>query len=474
MVATALAPPMKSFRSTGIMLVLAAALGGWIWFKERGPVVPDGAEVLWHLDTASVQSLQLQSEGKLLELRKRGDEWQVSTGERAPLPADATAVQNLLDQIQLLQSNAVTALETSKLKEYGLDTPQSTLRVNGAQKLELGERPPFDKTQIYARVSDRIALLPTSLHELIAQPLEAWRDKTVLRFDINAVTGLAIKAPALNATFAREDTSNANETREWTISQPIATRADAGTVQSFLSGLAGAQTSKFLDDNPSSPARWGLDKPVATVRLDGAGGELRIGKKVTGGYAAQKSDSPVVFQLADATFGLINRPLRDWRSKTPLAINLNAVSQVEIRARGITKTFNKENDRWQEQRTPVQSTLDATHEAITNILFAAQNLAAVDFIDKPALSNYGLDTPEIEIALDGGQKRLAVGRKNGKVYARAGEGTTGTNRFAPTIFVLNESALPEFQSGLNILFPTPKPTPSKSGKVNTEPVADKP
>jgi hypothetical protein len=84
-----------------------------------------------------------------------------------------------------------------------------------------------------------------------------------------------------------------------------------------------------------------------------------------------------------------------------------------------------------------------------------------------------LDKPEIEIALDNGQKRLAIGRRNGKTYARAGEGSGAANRFAPTIFVLNESAPQEFQTGLNILFPLPEPTPLKSGKVNTKAVAGK-
>lgn len=470
---------MKSFRSTGIVLLLALVLGGWIWFNERGPLVPNGTEVLWRVDSASVQSLQLKSGGQPLELRKRGDDWVVAAGQRTPLPADATAVQNLLDQIQILQSDAVTTLETGKLKEYGLDTPQSTLIVNGTQKLEMGDTPSFDTTKIYARASDRIALLPASLHESIARPLEAWRDKAILRFDLNNVTSFSIKAPALTATFVRDSTGDAKETRAWKISQPIAARADGGTIESFLGALAGAQTGKFLQDNPSSLARWGLDKPIATVQLSATGDELRIGKQIDGGYAAQKSGSPPVFQLTAATFGLVNRPLRDWRSKTPLAIDLNALSHVEIRARGLAKTFVKENDRWRMQGMPAQSTLDNTHEAVIDILFAAQSLSAVDFIDEPAaLSTYGLEKPDIALALDKGQKRLAIGRRDGKTYAHAGEGTGEgdgeANRLGPTVFVLNESALQEFQTGMNILFPAPKPAPLKSGKVNNKPVAGQP
>ncbi|MDF2439158.1 MAG: hypothetical protein JWN98_142 [Abditibacteriota bacterium] len=446
---------MKSFRSTGILLVLAALLGGWIWFHERGPVAAGSAEVLWRLDAASVQSLQLKSAGKAIELRKRGDNWQVSAGQSAPVDADAATVQNLLEQIQLLQADAVTTVESSKLKEYGLDTPQSTLIVNGTQKLELGDLPSFDATKVYARSEERITLLPASLHELIARPLEAWRDKAILRFDPGAVAGFAIKAPAVNASFARDKNGSGNEALSWQITQPLATHADAGTVQSFLGALSGAQTSRFLDDTPSSPSQWGLEKPLATVQLSDTNGELRIGKRMAGGYAAQRSGSAAVFFLADATFGLINRPLRDWRSKTPLLIDLNALSQAEIRARGAAKAFVKENDHWQLQGMLGQSTLESTHQAVTDVLFAAQNLVATDFIDQPAsLSSYGLDAPEIEITLDGGQKRLALGRRNGKTYARAAEAI----RFGLTVYVLNEDTLQEFQTGLNILLPARKPT----------------
>ncbi|MDQ3814377.1 MAG: DUF4340 domain-containing protein [Armatimonadota bacterium] len=469
---------MKSFRSTLILLLLAALVGGYIYYAERGPIAESGSTVLLRTDPNVVSSLRLsQAGGKTVLLQKSGESWTVQQGQTATaVPADPDTVKGLLDQVQLVQSQNVVSNESARLKEYGLDKPQSSLTVTDT-KIEFGAKPKFDSSKIYARVADQVALLPATLSDAVTKPFNDWRDKAVLRVKLEETSRLALKAPAVTAALEQTKEKTETESSEWKIAQPVDAVADASTVESFINQLSAAQAAKFLEDNPKSPAKWGLDKPQAQVEIttkDGAR-KLLVGKRLKDGYAAQNTFSPVVFQLPEATFGLINRPLRDWRSKTVLKFEMADLTQVEVTARGTTRTYTKKDDKWKAVNATAGDA-DATNQAVLDLLIAAQSLSAQDFIDKSGSpSTYAFDKPGVLLKLTSarqpGPLTLQLGFPGTKAYARSG---TGDN-FEPTVYVLPASAKESFKSALDKLFAPPPPTPAAAPSLpSATPAANKP
>jgi hypothetical protein len=446
---------MKPFQSTLILLIIVAAVGGYIWFNERGPIAEQGSTVLLRTDPARVQKIVLTHDDQSIALQKSGDIWKAqqqpkqagsTPSESTPststpsVPADKDAVKSLLDGLQLLQSASVVPADKEKLKEFGLDKPKSRLNVDGTE-IQFGTSPSYDTSRVYVRIGDQIALVPNTLSLAVAKPFADWRDKAALRVEADDVTTLKVQAPDVTATFVAEPKQD-DEPRVWKITQPVSADADASAVNAFVSQLASTQTKKFLDEAPKDLKAWGLDKPQAVIEAGDA--TLKIGRKTSAGYAAQNSASPAVFEIPATLFGLANRPLKEWRSKKFLDFKFEDVSQFEIKARDAAKTLQKQGDKW---RLSGGEASDAVHQATFDILLALQGLSAQEFIDHPkSLNAYGLDKPAVEITFN--NRIVQLGSKSGKAYARVAK----DGNFDATIYELPPSTLDGLKQPLDVLF----------------------
>ena len=475
---------MKSFRSTLVLLLIVAAVGGYIYVAERGPVAESGSEVLLRTDPNTVTTLSLQkSSTSAIQLRKIADNWTLTQNKPAVkegpdmpadpdgsksaadvpanpdairgVPADPDAVENLLKQVQLVQATSVMPADSARLKEFGLDKPQSSLTVQDA-KIEFGAKPGSDPGNVYARIGDTIAVLPATLADSVAKPFGEWRDKAVLRVVLEETSQIVIQAPAVTATLLKTNDKTEDEASEWSILKPVGATADVSAVESFINELASAKTTKFLEDNPRSLERWGLDQPQVEMEVKTKNGtqKLLVGKKLKSGYAAQNSFSQVVFELPDATFALINRPLRAWRSKTVMKFDVADLTRLEVTARGTTRAYTQSDGKWQ----PGEKTEDAetANQAVLDMIIAAQNLSAQDFIDKSAASSaYGFDKPGVLLKMTSSSQSkpltLQLAFPNDKVYAR----TATEDTFNATVYVLPQSVKATFKSALDKLFATP-------------------
>lgn len=452
---------MKQLYTTLVLFLLLSGIGGWIYFNERGPASQTGSTVLLRLDPQSVSSLVLQTYGgERLEFWKQNGEWQVRRGgvKMLGVPADAQATQSLLTALQLVQSGAViTDATAAELASYGLDQPRTSLVVGDA-KIEFGGKPNFDVNKVYARVSggngraSQIALLPADLGNYTYKNLGDWRDKSILNFDVKKVTRISLMTPAGKAAFQINEDNQLDDSAAWKITSPVKSLAEAAMIGLFLQQLPQTKTAKFLVDAPSSEALWGLDKPIAKLELatDKGPRTLRVGKQVAGGYAAQNSASPAVFVLPSQLFGIMSRPLKDWRDKSVLKLNTGRLKTMRVQARGKQMQFTQFEGKWSRE--------DGQHDekystAVMEISFVLQKMAADNFIDQPqADSTYGLDKPVLSLTLTSeewsGERTVLFGLKNGKTYARV----LGHPDYSPMVLVLPAGALDGFKVSTNVLF----------------------
>lgn len=165
---------MKTFRSTLILLLLAVVGGLYIYFNERGAPVEQGAVVLLRAPRQSVQLIKFSPAN--VELRRVGTGWRVQSGRKSA-PADPDAVRELLDALELVQSDAPVE-NAANLKQYGLDETAARLVVDG-KSLDLGLSPRFDPSRVYARSGDQIALVSADLSVMARRSFEGWRARAV-------------------------------------------------------------------------------------------------------------------------------------------------------------------------------------------------------------------------------------------------------------------------------------------------------
>jgi hypothetical protein len=444
---------MKSLRSTLVLLAIVAIFGAYIYFNERGPIAEKDAVVLLRSDPQQVTKVVLSQNGSSLTLKKDGALWKVQR-DKSPVavPAEEEAVQNFLKELQLVQSPTVVADDPKNNKEFGLEKPAVSLQLAEA-KIEFGSPPSFDATKVYARLTNsgktQIAMLPDTLKTSASKPFADWRDKAALRVKIEDVQAVSMRAPALAANFEKTKSGEEGAANEWSLTRPVEAKADGSTVESLLAQLTGTTAAKFFDDNPKSLKEWGLDKPQAQVDIATQEGPLSLhfGKKTAGGYAVKNSLSPAVFEVPASLFGLINRPLRDWRDKKVVEFETDKIKQVTVTFGGKSKTFEQKDEKWREVGVKADDSAkgkeaaDTAHRTLMDLLFAVQSLEAQDFMDNVVSpAKYGLDKPWLALKMD--DITLQIGDK-GKLYAQT---------ISPSLIVLSPAAKESLQKPLDTLF----------------------
>jgi hypothetical protein len=457
---------MKAFRSTFILALLLALVGGYIYWNERGPVAGEGQTVLLRLPNENITLLRFTRDKQQLTLQRHDGGWQVRDAGRVA-PADEEAVGQLLQRLQLLQTSVTLPNDADKLHAYGLRQPQQTLVVNDQQTISFGNKPPVGAGAVYARVNDQIALLPATLADAATRSFTQWRDKAALRIDPKQVNQLSIQAPALHATFVQEQSGTPQSATEensaaWKITQPFVADAAGEVVQRFVEALASTRAAGWLDEKPTNLSKWGLDKPQATVIVQGNGTRtLRIGRKLQQGYAAQNSISAAVFVLPNGAFALLNSPLREWRSKRLAHFDLSQLSGVSIRSGGVQKTFEKSGDKWMDSGA-ASNRANAVNLAVLDVLATSRDLRVQEFIDRaaPALLQ-GFDKPTLQLQFAGEPSQtIQLLKQNNRVLARTAASATTANAaassFEPTVYVLSPDALDAFHNALAVLIPEAK------------------
>jgi hypothetical protein len=382
--------------------------------------------VLLRLPKESISSLRLTHNKQRLTLLRREGGWQVRDAARVA-PADEEAVDQLLQQLQLLQTSVTLPNDTAKLQAYGLQQPRQAITVNEQETIEFGNKPPVGAGAVYARVNAQVALLPASLADAATHTFIQWRDKAALRIDPEQVTQFSIEAPEMNATFVQTQggpvqTTTADGTAAWKIRQPLEADADSEVVQRFVEAMASTRAAGWLDEKPKDLSKWGLHKPTATIVVN-QGNEthtLRIGLKLQQGYAAQNSASDAVFVLPNGAFALLNRPLREWRSKRLARFDLSQLTNVIIRSGNSQKAYEKTGAVWTEKGAPSSSATDATSPAVLDLLATARDLTVQDFIDRPAPALLkSFESPTLQLHFAGKPSQtVQLLKQNNRVLAR--------------------------------------------------------
>jgi hypothetical protein len=408
---------MKGLRSFLVLLVVAAALGGYLYYDaKKAPSEGKKQEkVFADVQSDKIEQVTIKSDkGETTTAAKQGNEWQVT--QPSASAADAAEISGITSNLASLELQRVIDEQATDFKQYGLEPARIEVgfRQGGTdRRLLLGQKTPTG-SDLYARIPDkpRVFLVPSYLETTFNKSTFDLRDKTILKIDRDKVDKLEIETPDHTVKLGKQGP-------DWRLTAPIDARADFGAIEALLGRLNATPMKAIAAPNADAAAlkEYGLDQPAATVRVQSGSSQagLAIGKGAGEGVVYAKDLSrPMVFTVESALADELKKPADDLRLKDLFDARSFNTTRVEIVRAGQTIAFEKDKDVWK-QVAPAAKQADAAK--VDALLTALTNTRATGFADKaPAL-----DAPELTATLkfdEGKQEKVVFARKAGDAFAR--------------------------------------------------------
>jgi hypothetical protein len=443
------------FRGTAILLVICAALGGFLYFYEyKGGEKREKAKQeenrLWKVESSSIQQIDLISPAQRVTALRSGDkEWRITT-PRA-LEADSEEFNRIAGSASDLSRESVLETGAVDLSKFGLKPAQIGLEFktkDGKEyKIDFGNKNPTGNSS-YAAIpgKNEVFLVAGYVASSFDKKLDDLRNRTVLPFAETDVQSLDLQS-------SKGDVHLAKENDRWWILGKEKWAADSAAVSSLLTALSAGRLKEFFDESPEDYSSLGFDKPLADVRLvlgkDRAIKHLMIGaekstllrkgekkpiaaakknaaedKKESASanpaelYLARDESRKSLFFVDKELADKLLKPSSDFRDKALAAFQRWDIDSITLTGPKGTFAFTKPSGEWVLGDAKKKTKWDA----VNGILDALER-PVKEFIDNPGpLSGYGLDKPVARVVLkQGGAVKadciFGKGAKGG-VYAR--------------------------------------------------------
>ena len=388
------------FRSTLILLVVFAALGGYVYFAEyRGHDEREKQEAskkkLFSEPLKDVTALSLTfPDHKMSAVKKDDKHWEFT--EPQGLDADSEEWDMLVSSLSQIEKGGAVSASTN-LAQYGLDKPvvEVTAKLKDGKSVGVlfGSENP-KKSDNYAKLADspEVFLSPVNGSKSFQKSLTDLRNKKVLEFALDDINSIRIEDGKTLMEFQKSG-------MDWLIKKPLDLKADAEEISGFLSAIQSARATSFADSGLTLMSA-GLAPVTTKVTLHDAKANtdkiLSIGKSPeTDKYYARDESRTAIMIINKDVPAKARRPLIDWRDRSIAHFDQGSIDELEI-VRGPEKiSVRKQGSDWK-----LADGRKAQMDKISSLLLAVEFERAQEIIDSPGNpSTYGLDKPRIEVTL---------------------------------------------------------------------------
>jgi Domain of unknown function (DUF4340) len=391
------------FRTTLILLIIAVGLGAYIYFVELPKATQEAKKKnLLDFTADNVTEVTLTYPDRTIVLDKKDDKWRLTKPLDAA--ADDTSVHNLINAIAGCEVKRELDKPEKDLSIYGLDKPNPTIKVRLKDKelptILVGKNTPVGfSTYVSLDDDKKIRLTSSSFKSGMDKQVKDLRDKTILAFADDEVTQIGVHGSHQSFDLTKKD-------NQWSIDQPASYPADAATVRSYLSTLRSMRAIDFPAEQAQDLTPYGLEAPRLAVVLHLGKNEqktLLVGKENEKKEIFVKvAETPTIYTVSNWVFRDLDKNLKDFRDKTILAFDQDAVRAVEVKyadGRSV-KLVRSQDGKWSVEGAGAAKSLET---AISQYLSDAHDLKGYDIAaDKPAsLADFGLQPPLISIAFTG-------------------------------------------------------------------------
>jgi len=196
---------------------------------------------------------------------------------------------------------------------------------------------------------------------------------------------------------------------KWQITAPKPMAADRDTVSGITSTLSSLNSDKLVEDKATNLAPYGLNSPslqLTITKKDGKTEKLLVGDEAPTGSAffAKSASDPRVFTIASFTKTSLDKTPRDLRDKRLLTFNSEKLTAVELRAKGQSFSFGKNNqNEWQIVKPrPLRADNGKVEELVGKLRDAKMDTVIPEDEDAKANTQFAMATPVgVAIVTDG-------------------------------------------------------------------------
>ena len=417
---------------TSVVLAVLLVAAGVFYYVYDVRMAPEREKAetrkgrVFTAESQDVTQLVLKRPNESVELKREGEAWQMVAPVRAR--ADRGPVEEVITNALTAKIDREITAAPPSLAEFGLDKPgaELTLTLKDGKQLGLvmGAKSPTG-VWVYAKERDKpnVFVIGDSVLRDATRPVADFRDKTILAFDRQQVTGLEV--------VTRDDTLSLEpaDANRWKLTRPVALAADGETVNGFFEKLSAAKVKEFVAEAPPSLEPYGLDRPWRVTLHTGKDKErasrtLLIGKidAAKGVYAMRAGESSVML-IPEDVWTALPKNVAVVRDKTVVPFDREKVTRLEVESPQGPVTLVRENDKW---RIAAPQALAADQVEAGSLLVKLQNLKAQGFLgeDAAAIPRF-LARPEVKVTVtDGaGAKSLLLApspeRRGGQTMAYA-------------------------------------------------------
>jgi len=216
--------------------------------------------------------------------------------------------------------------------------------------------------------------------------------------------------------------------------KPWAARADFGAVEGAVERLASAQMQSIVETEGGNLARYGLDKPTATltVSMGSSRATLLLGRTENALVYAKDVSRPMIFTVAPTLRDDVVKPVADYRRKDLFDSRSFTARRIEITRGGEKLTFEKvkagDKDVW---RNPAGKDADTTKvedmlSRITALRAESFEIAAPAALKSPVMS--------VTVRFDENQTETVTFARDGSTVYAARPDEPGAGRVDATSF----------------------------------------
>ena len=412
---------MRSVWSTVGLVVVLGGLVGYIYFvdSKSEPTAAEAKQKAFGgtLSTADIEEVQITLVGaETARLQKSDGKWQLVAPTQAP--ADENELTSITSSLSSLEIQRVVNESAGDVQKYGLDPAriQVSFRSKGQKeplKIDLGEKTPTGG-DLYARIpgQKRVFLVSSYLDSTFNKTPFALRDKAILKIERDKVDGVELTSVSTTIQLAKKGS-------DWALVKPIAARADFAAVEGALERLSTAQMVGITEPDATNLAKYGLDKPTATmtVAMGSSRATVTLGKTDNAVVFAKDASRPMVFTVAPTLREDVIKMISDFRRKDLFDGRSFTATHAEFRRGSETivldKTKGKDNkDVW---RTSAGKDVDAAK--VDELLSKITGLRAASFESQRHAS---LKMPVLTVTLRFGDNKMETvtfGRAGADVFA---------------------------------------------------------
>lgn len=395
------------WKTTALLALILLALGSFYYVYEVR-LAPEREKSerekgrLWSVEVKDVEEVVLKRGGDTVHLKRSGEGWSLLSPVKAA--AERRAVDDLTASVVNVKVEREIDPNPAKLSDFGLETPAAEVTVTVKGKSEplallLGGKNPTG-VWAYAKTREKpsVFLVSDLLLRDATKPATDFRDKTIVAFDRNNVTGLEISERG--RLIAAEPEGPAR----WKITRPAQLPADGERLSDFFDKLQFTKVKEFVAESPASLAPYGLERPVSVTIFLGKekerqARELLLGRHdqaKKGVYALRKGEKSVLL-LDEEIWRLLPRTLAELRDKTVLPHEREKVAKIEIESPKGKVSVIKDGEKW---KLTVPEPLQADGAEVSNLLWKLKDLKGKAIVadGKGAVDRY-LAKPEVKLSL---------------------------------------------------------------------------